>query len=147
MTPSLLLVVEDSPAALTAARCTMELARLLHARVSAVGFAAGDAGDAGDAGEPDGPDGPDLAARTVLGHVARLARLEEVETDTVRVSGEIADCVLNVARRARPNLIVLGRADGALPPWAARIVERAEQPVIVVPGDWKPRNRREDPPA
>ncbi|GAA1834654.1 universal stress protein [Actinomadura chokoriensis] len=90
MTACLLLVAEDSPAALAAARYTVDLARRLSARIRVVNVIAD--GVLTDAvtrvsGHPDVDGRRDLAGRSVLAHVQHLARLEEVETETVRLFG------------------------------------------------------------
>ncbi|WP_067461217.1 universal stress protein [Actinomadura macra] len=152
MTACLLLVVDDSPPALVAARYTIELARTLHARVRVVNVAADAVLTSPGAGALDLPGSagrPDSADHSVLGHVERLAHLEEVEVQAVQLTGDIAQSVLDEARRVRPDLIVLGRAEdpgsglrAALSPWAARVLESAEQPVLMVPQEWRPRGSR-----
>ncbi|MFA1542880.1 universal stress protein [Actinomadura monticuli] len=148
MTACLLLVAEDSPSTLAAARYAVDLAHRLGARITAVNVIAD--GILTDtvtrvSGQPDVGARRDLAGRSVLAHVEQLARLAEVEMETVRLFGDIAERVLDEARRIRPDLIVLGRDDAprpggrALAPWADRILEFAERPVLVVPGSRNPR--------
>ncbi|GAA1898375.1 universal stress protein [Actinomadura bangladeshensis] len=149
MTACLLLVAEDSPSALDAARYAVDLAHRLGARIRAVNVIAD--GVLTDAvtrvsGHPDVDGRRDLAGRSVLAHIRHLAGLEDVETETVQRFGDVAECVLDEARRTRPDLIVLGRAGTsppggtALAPWARRVLEFAERPVLVVPGGWSRRN-------
>ncbi|MBT2212686.1 universal stress protein [Actinomadura sp. NEAU-AAG7] len=155
MSARLLLAVEDSPAALAAARYAVELARTLHAGITAVAVVPNGAlvatatATAGTFDVPNG-DGPSHPpARTVLGHIERLAHLEEVRLQTVRRSGDVARRVLDEARRVGPDLIVLGRAENSasadravLAPWVTRVLESAHQPVLVVPAEWRPRGSR-----
>ncbi|WP_067807235.1 universal stress protein [Actinomadura formosensis] len=147
----LLLVVEDSPAALTAARYTTELARLTGAPIRAVSVVSD--GVLADAmaevsGRPDVRGRRDLAVRSMLRHVERLAGPAEVPLETVLLSGDTAEQVLDEARRVRPEMIVLGRDEIPQPggpvlvPWAARILEFAEQPVLVVPAGWRAGGER-----
>ncbi|WP_067453155.1 universal stress protein [Actinomadura macra] len=144
MTACLLLVVDDSPATLAAARYALHLARALGARVRAVSIVAdGVLTDAvtSVSAHPDVGARRDLAAHSVLAHVERLAGLEEVEIETGLLFGDIAERVLDESRRVHPDLIVLARGGAprpggrALAPWAGRLLEFAEQPVLVVPGE------------
>ncbi|WP_131740109.1 universal stress protein [Actinomadura roseirufa] len=131
MHPCLLLVVDDSDAALAAARYAMALAHRLDAGVRAVGVP-----QDGPSDDRDGVRGPCSAgAFPALGHVRRLAHLEEIKLETVEIFGETAPRVLAEAEHARPSMIIVGRAPGGVAPWAARVLKEARRPVLVVPAE------------
>jgi nucleotide-binding universal stress UspA family protein len=143
MIARILLAVDDSPAALEAARTAVDLAARLHASVRAVNVLRdGVLGAALTAASAD----PGVAARrgvaaaSVLDHVARLARRLGVTVETGQLQGQPAGCILAEARAWHADVIVLGRSAQqrrAGAPYVggetAHVLEFAEQPVLVVP--------------
>jgi len=144
----ILLGVSDSPAALAAARFTVDLAASCGATLRAIHVLAdGDLTAALVAASDEARAGGSarLAARrmhggdAVLRHVAELGRRAGVAVETARVGGEPAECVLAEAERWRPDVVVLGRGDQPgdrqphVGPQARRVLEFARQPVLLVP--------------
>jgi nucleotide-binding universal stress UspA family protein len=137
-----LLAVDDSAAALAAARCAIDLATRLDARVRMVSVVTDGVLTAALSEASSLPDleaRRDAAAHSVLRHVAHLARRAGVEAETATLEGEPAACILAEAGGWGADFIVLGRGDGghlgepAIRPGVARVIDFAEQPVIVVP--------------
>jgi nucleotide-binding universal stress UspA family protein len=147
MTSRILLAVDDSPAALAAAKVALALARDCGASVRAVTVVADHAIAEwlrAGLGETDPTDGlarrRDEAATAVLRYVEALARRASVPLETVRLDGEPAAQVLDQSRTWPADLIVLGRSDRPGPgePYVGaetrRVLEFADRPVLVVPG-------------
>ncbi len=143
MITRILAAVDDSPAALTAARAAIDLAVRLGARVRAVNVLRdGALGDAFEAvsGDTRVRERRGVAAASVLGHVARLARRSGVEVETCQLHGDPARRILAEARTWHADLVVIGRSEQerrAGAPYVggetAHVLEFAEQPVLVVP--------------
>lgn len=142
MIDRLLLAVDDSPAALVAARTVVDLAVRLRARVRAVNVVRdGVVTEAVSAAIPaaDVALRRSVGAASLLGYVAREARRAGVEIETVQLEGEPARCILSEAVRWPADLIVIvrsGRPDTGEPyvgSETAGVLEVAEQPVLVVP--------------
>lgn len=139
----ILVAVDDSPAALAAARLAVELAQAAQASLRAVAVVADHAiteqlrvslgGDAGLAGRRV------AAADAVLRHVTGLAERAAVPVETVQAEGETAAQVLAQSRAWPADLIVIGRPDPAaagrpyLNSHIRHLLEFAERPVLVVP--------------
>jgi nucleotide-binding universal stress UspA family protein len=143
MITRILAAVDDSPAALTAARAAVDLAARLGARVRAVNVLRdGALGDTFEAvsGDPRVRERRGVAAAAVLGHVAGLARRSGVEVETCQLHGDPARRILADARTWHADLVVIGRSEQerrAGAPYVggetAHVLEFAEQPVLVVP--------------
>jgi nucleotide-binding universal stress UspA family protein len=142
----ILVAVDDSPAALAAARLAVRLACDWKATLRAVTVVADHAVaerlrvELGTADRTDGLAGRRAqAADAVLRYVAALAAQASVPVETVQVDGEPAARVLEQARAWPADLIVLGRSDwpGAGHPYVGsqtrHVLEFAEQPILVVP--------------
>jgi nucleotide-binding universal stress UspA family protein len=139
--------VDDSPAALTAARLAVALADRLGASVRFV-HVQGD----GELVRRLAPtsDGERLserrtrATRSLLLHVLALAERAEVPADTVSLEGEPAAGILTQARHWGADLLVLGRSGlrrpgqqyvGAV---SRNVLELSDVPVLVVPRPGPP---------
>lgn len=143
MITRILTAVDDSPAALTAARAAVDLAAQLGARVRVVNVLRdGALGDtlAAVSGDPRVGERRGVAAASVLGHVARLARRAGLQVETCQLHGEPARRILAEARGWHADLVVIGRSNQARRAGApyvggetAHVLEFAEQPVLVVP--------------
>lgn len=143
MITRILVAVDDSPAALVAARAAVELAARLEAQLLAVNVVRDHLLSATLAAMSEYPcidQRRDLAAAGVLSSVARLAREAGVEIDTRQVEGEPARCILAEAHAWRADLIVIAKSDQArraggpyVGSETANVLEFAEQPVLVVP--------------
>lgn len=144
----ILLAVDDSPAGLAAARAAMLLARVSGADVRAVTVLLDGLLEAvlsGIGGHAESVDA--LHARrgggqtALLRHVVELGRRLDVVPETAGLVGEPAACILEEARRYRPDMIVIGRSDRreAGQPYVGsevrQVLEFAEVPVLVVPAD------------
>jgi nucleotide-binding universal stress UspA family protein len=139
VTNRVLLAVDDSPAALAAARLAVDLARTCGAALRVVTVLTDHV-----MAERLGSDMAVLerrrrAAASVLRHVARLAEGAGIPVDTAVVEGEPAGRILDAARRWPADMIVVGRANspGAGQPYIGSqtrgILEFADVPVLVVP--------------
>ena len=139
MISRILLAVDDSSAALAAARTAIEIAaatgatvRVLH--VVANSELAAALRSAACTGVPRSG-----AATSLLAHMAGLAAAAGVTAQTEQVAGEPARCVLDHARSWQADLVVLGRANRRGPgqPYIGHhtqyILEFAEWPVLTVP--------------
>jgi nucleotide-binding universal stress UspA family protein len=117
MTRRILVAVDDSPAALAAARLTISLAHDRQAYLCAVTIVTDHAiADRLHAELADDPtDGlgrrRGTAASAVLHYVESLAKQASVPAQTVCLNGEPAARVLEQARTWGADLIVLGRSD------------------------------------
>jgi nucleotide-binding universal stress UspA family protein len=142
MITRILLAVDDSPAALAAARTAVELAAALGARVRAVHVLRDHVLSnalAAATGQADVGERRDVAASSVLDHVASLARRSGVDVERWQLEGDPARGILAQARAWRADLIVIGKSDQerrAGEPYVggetANVLEFAEQPVLVV---------------
>ena len=141
----ILLAVDDSPAALAAARLAVELAAGWGAAVRAVTVLADHDVDAQMRAVLPAAHTTSLgerrrqAASGVLHHVTRLAIEAGVAVETVQVAGEPAPHILDQARSWQANLIVVGRTGtaGARQPYIGgqtrHVLEFSRTPVLVVP--------------
>jgi len=137
-----LVAVDDSPAALRAARVATELAAGWRARLRLVAVTADHAlGALLDIAVPDGraDERAEQAGRSLLEHAADAARDSGLEVDTVLLGGEPFRQILDQARTWPADLIVMGRSDrrGPSSPYigsvTAHVLEFADCPVLVVP--------------
>lgn len=144
-----LLAVDDSPAALRAARVAVRLAAERDGVLRAVTVVADHAitehlraVGTGVGGEPRRDGVAERQAQTasaVLRYVARLADEAGVPVQTLHLDGEPAREVLRQARDWQADVIVLGRSDEPglghryVGSQARQVLEFAEQPVLVVP--------------
>ncbi|PFG38889.1 nucleotide-binding universal stress UspA family protein [Georgenia soli] len=138
----ILVAVDDSPAALAAARLAVALAARTGGGVRFVHV--GGNGEVTSALRAMGRDGA-LAARrsaavdALLQHVAAQAEHEGITAETGSGSGQPAALVLAEARRWHADLVVLGRSDAGGPgrthigSVAREVLEFADVPVLVVP--------------
>ncbi len=146
----ILVAVDDTPAALHAARAAVDLAPTQAAHVRFVHvltdgelarhFAAAHRATRHNSG---------LQARrasgaaSLLAHVAAVARRAQVPAETLDLQGDPASVILDEAASWPADLVVLGRsrARGAghsfLGPVARHVLEFSEVPVLVVP-DGRP---------
>ena len=135
-----LVVVDDSAAALRAARLATELAAAIGASLTLVTVLEDHVLDA----TLRAADIPEAAERRARGAVAMLSRvaaqaaLRAVRTDTEILSGHGAEQVLAVAGRCGADLIVVAReprqqAAGRTAVNVELLLEFAELPVLVVP--------------
>lgn len=138
MIKRLLVAVDDSPGALAAARCGIELAQVLGAALCAVMVVA-DGHVRSSLRDTDTETGREPAANAVLFHVSNLAQRAGVPVEVLQLEGAVATRVLEQARAWPADVVVLGRSreTGIGHPFIgsqARIVlEFAEAPVLVVP--------------
>ena len=136
----ILVAVDDSPAALDAARVAIELASGWGGEVRAVtvvrdhGLAAAIGG-----GSSDTQQRAAAGARSVLGWVSELAAARDVPCSTVALDGEPFRRILEEGDSWSADLIVMGRSDrrGPSSPYlgseTAHVLEFSERPVLVVP--------------
>ena len=136
----ILVAVDDSPAALGAARIAIELANGWHSHVRLVTVAADHMlGALLDAAVPDGGASERLerAGQALLRHLA--AGAERADVETVQLAGEPFRAILDEAQSWHADLIVMGRSDrlGPSSPYlgsvTAHVLEFADCPVLVVP--------------
>lgn len=138
----ILVGVDDSPAALGAARVAIDLAALCHAHLRFVHVIAdGELVRAlarlGHDGEMDAT--RSSAADSLLRHVVAEAHRAGVRADTAGLSGEPAALLLAVAREWDADLVVLGRSDlrraglGYVGAVTREVLEFSETAVLVVP--------------
>lgn len=124
MIRTILVAVDDTPAALAGARLAVELATTLHAEVHAVAVV--------PASQPDAP-------TSVLDYVRRLAEEADVPVATTRRAGDAAPRILAEAGSVGADVIVLGRSgrSGLGQPYIGsqtrEVLEFADVPVVVVP--------------
>ncbi|MGZ4717464.1 MAG: universal stress protein [Acidimicrobiales bacterium] len=142
MVERVLVAVDDSPAALGAARLAVDLARGWGASVRAITVLVD--GALVESIQSIRPD-TDIEARigatgaTVLAYTQRMADGEGITIEPVMRSGEPYRCILDEAAEWRADLIVMGRSDrkGPASPYVgsevARVLEFADCPVLVVP--------------
>jgi nucleotide-binding universal stress UspA family protein len=138
----ILVAVDDSPAALVAARLAVDLAGRTGATVHFV-HVLGD-GELVRALQSVGRDGKLASARSdaadaLLRHVAATAARAGVAAETSSLAGEPAALVLASAQRWDADLVVMGRSDtrGAGEPYVGavtrEVLEFSDVPVPVVP--------------
>lgn len=141
MKQRILVAVDDSRAGLAATRVAVGLAAQLGASLRLVHVVTG----------PDPAADTTLAepaASAMLRHVEALATAAGVEAEPVELHGEPARLILDQARTWPADLIVIGRGvdhefGGPYVGREARMVlEFADQPVLVVPGQPHPSSRR-----
>ncbi|MGZ5405914.1 MAG: universal stress protein [Nocardioides sp.] len=138
----ILVAVDDSPAALTAAHVAVDLAASSGARIRFV-HATGD-GELVRALAKLGHEGQladtrRSAAESLLRHVTAEAHRAGVQTDSASLTGPPAALLLGAARDWSADLVVIGRSDvrragsayvGAV---TRGVLEFSEIPVLVVP--------------
>lgn len=151
MIERILVAVDDSPSALTAANVAIDLARQLNARLLAVHVLADHLLSTMVARASSDPEiglRRDSIAASVLGHVAHMAGQAGVALETQQLEGDVARLVLRTAKTWQADLLVVGRSDQRAPgePYVgsqtAHILEFAEQPVLVVPRTTKDTPKR-----
>lgn len=145
---TIMVAVDDSPAAFRAATVAVDLARRLSARLVAVTVVDGQL-----AGEPvpgrlrspaEHPAGQ-LAARRQAAqaaqqHVRVQASQLGVQIELRTTQGHVADALLEQAREISADLVVIGRAESArvhlghVGHTAEQVLEFSTVPVLVVPG-------------
>ncbi len=142
MVERVLVAVDDSPAALGAARLAVDLARGWGASLRAITVLVD--GAVIESIQSIRPD-PDVEARigeagaTVLAYTERMADEAGIPIEPVMRSGEAHRCILDEASEWRADVIVMGRSDrkGPASPYigsqVARVLEFADCPVLVVP--------------
>jgi nucleotide-binding universal stress UspA family protein len=137
-----LVAVDDSPAALRAARFATDLAAGWHAHLRLVAVAADHAlGSLLDTTVPEGraAERVERAGHALLQHLAHAARVEGIEVDSVLLGGEPFRQILEQAHAWNADLIVMGRSDrhGPSSPYlgsvTAHVLEFADCPVLVIP--------------
>lgn len=142
MISRILLAVDDSPAALHAARLAIGLAERLSAALLAVNVVQDHVLSdmiAARAGDPGIMSRREFAAASVLGHVTHLAEQRGLTVETRQLEGEAARHILAVAHEWHADLVVIGKSGQRGPgePYVgsetAHVLEFAEQPVLVVP--------------
>lgn len=149
MISRILIAVDDSPAALAAARAGIDLALATHADVRAVhaltdhqlndllGESVGGSGHGRESSTFTTRRG--TSGDSLLRHVEQLAKRSGLAIAVSLVMGEPARAILARARLWHADLIVLGRSDRVRPgePYigheAQHVLEFAGCPVLVVP--------------
>lgn len=141
MIERVLVAIDDSPPGLEALRWAVHLAATDAAALRAL-HVLGD-GDVTSALRPWAAQGlPERrrdAVQSLFGHVAALAAAAGVTVETVELTGEPADRILEQARSWPADVVVIGRGEprGAGGPWVGKetrmVLEFADQPVLVVP--------------
>ncbi|KFF61023.1 hypothetical protein JF66_00715 [Cryobacterium sp. MLB-32] len=141
MSDTILVAVNDSPAAFDAVTVAIEQARRLDARLHAVMVIEEGSVERRLLGSQAVTLRRELAADAVLAHVALLATRAGVTVGTHRRSGRIAAEILAEARAVGAGLIVLARVDRpghAIPSIGShtlRVLEFSPVPVLVIPPD------------
>lgn len=137
-----LVAVDDSPAALRAARVALDLARDWDAQLRLVTVAGDHSLDALlETAAPDGgaAERVEQAGRALLRHLTDTARSDGLEIEAVPLEGEPFRQILDQARSWHADFIVMGRSDrrGPSSPYlgsvTAHVLEFADCPVLVVP--------------
>jgi nucleotide-binding universal stress UspA family protein len=138
MIEKIVVAVDDSPAALAAARLAIGLAAALGSRITAVAVhheATSAVHDVSSSPVTDPTDGN----LPVLRYVAARARRAGVPCESEVIVGEVVESVLSRADSLSAGLIVLGRSDRhrAGDPYVGshtrRVLEFSDRPVLVVP--------------
>jgi nucleotide-binding universal stress UspA family protein len=136
MIQRLLLAVDDSPAALRAARLAIDLAARLNARLLVV-HVVRDHGltdvVARATHRPDAAERRADAAESVLGHVTRLAEAAGVKAEPHLLGGDPATRILDAARSPGADMIVMGRSTRRDRSVTAHVAEFTEHPLLIVP--------------
>lgn len=141
---SLLVAVNDSPAAFAAADRAIDLAVRVHATLRVLSVRESAASDGVDRAEQGASPSASaravqLAAAAAVEHVLRLAQSAGIEATGVHRSGGVAEQILEEARAVGAELIVLALVDRpghAIPKIGShtmRVLEFATVPVLVVP--------------
>ncbi len=136
MIERVLLAVDDSPAALCAARFAIELAARLNARLLVVNVVRDHALSDMVARATHRPDTDERrlgAAESVLGHVTRLAEAAGVKAEPRLLGGDPATLILDAARSPGSDLIVMGRSTRRDRSVTAHVAEFTEHPLLIVP--------------
>lgn len=142
MTTRILLAVDDSPAAMAAARVALDLAARLPARIRALSVVADHLLSDVLARRSDYPDLPArraTAGTSVLEHITELARQAGLDIETRQLGGEPARHILAEARGWPADFIVIGKSGGRrlgepyVGSQTAHVLEFADLPVLVVP--------------
>lgn len=140
-TDTLLVAVDDTPAALAGARFAVELARTAGLRVCAVAVIPKPPAAPHPPLQPqrESAPQPQRTAQNVLRYVETVANREAVPVECVVRTGEPALCVLDQAQVVGARIIVVGRSGRAGPgePYVGsqtrHVLEFADCPVLVVP--------------
>lgn len=141
MVKRILLAVDDSAASLAAATVAIDIARIAGSALRIVHVVADGAVTTllSSSGVEDVADWQRRTGGGLLDHIAAQAERADVRPEMVQMLGEPAECVLADARSWRADLVVIGRSSmrGAGRPYIGqstqRVLEFAEQPVLVVP--------------
>ncbi|MGH3479546.1 MAG: universal stress protein [Nocardioidaceae bacterium] len=141
MVKRVLLAVDDSAASLAAATLAIDIASITGSALRIVHVVADGAVTTllSSSGVGDVADWQRRTGGGLLDHLAARAERAGVHPEKVQMLGEPAERVLADARSWRADLIVIGRSSmrGAGQPYigqsAQRVLEFAEQPVLVVP--------------
>ena len=137
-----LVAVDDSPAALRAARVALDLATGWRAQLRLVAVTTDHIlGALLDTAIPDGgaTERVEQAGRALLRHLIDTARTQGLDVDTAQLTGEPFRQILDQAQAWPADLIVMGRSDrrGPSSPYlgsvTAHVLEFADCPVLVVP--------------
>lgn len=142
MVDRVLVAVEDTPAAMRAARMAVDLARRTGASMRVVTVLRDGVLTAAltrSSTAPQVEERQQAALASVLGHVRGMAAAEGVPAQTCERLGEPGPEILAEARSWDADLIVVGRAARRGPAEAyadavsAHVLELADVPVLVVP--------------
>jgi nucleotide-binding universal stress UspA family protein len=139
MTATILVAVNDSPAAFAAARVAIDYARRWDARLCAVTLIEDGELGAQFVGLAAAAERRKSAADAVLDHVVTLGAAARVAVEGRRREGRVAAGILKEARVIDAILIVMATVDKpghAIPTLGShtqRVLEFAEVPVLVVP--------------
>jgi nucleotide-binding universal stress UspA family protein len=139
VTATILVAVNDSPAAFAAARVAIDYARRWEARLCAVTVIEDGELGAQFAGLATAAERRKSAAEAVLDHVVALGADAQVVVEGRQREGRVAAGILKEARAVDAILIVMatvdkpGHAIPSLGSHTLRVLEFAEVPVLVVP--------------
>jgi nucleotide-binding universal stress UspA family protein len=139
---TILLGLDDSPGAFRAAAVAVELAAALSARLVGVSVLDGaltrEPPPAWSASPPDGA-AEFRAVHAAQRHLREVAARHGLDVDLRTAHGHVADRLLELVRRERADLLVVGRADQPglriprLGRTAEQVLEFSDVPVLVVP--------------
>jgi nucleotide-binding universal stress UspA family protein len=132
-----LVAVDDSPAALRAARAALDLATGWHAQLHLVTVTTDHV--LGALLDGAATERSEEASSALLRHLTEAAGEQGLDVDAVALTGEPFHQILDQARSWQADLIVMGRSDrrGPSSPYlgsvTAHVLEFADCPVLVVP--------------
>lgn len=142
MIERVLLVVDDTPDSLAAARLAVELTSKLHARLRAVAVSADHVLDAAievATSRPSVVARRGQSAAATLARVSALAGAAGVAVEADLLIGDVGPAVLDAARAWKADLVIVGRSARSTSgePYVGaqtrHLLEFAGQPVLVVP--------------